>query len=464
MALAFAAVVRGTRSLRLFPRCLGSSSPSLFSRPFHASHSLFKMSATAENNVYDLVVIGGGSGGLEAGYNAAEFFKKRVAVIDTQKTHGPPNYSALGGTCVNVGCVPKKLLVTGAMYRDVLRESQGFGWEFDRSTVRHNWSTMLAAKNAAVLGINQSYEEMFTNTPGLEFVQGFGSLLSPTEVSVRENSSPDSPEVRRLQTRYILIATGSWPQMPAIPGIEHCISSNEAFYLPAAPRRALVVGGGYIAVEFASIFNGFSNGGDTSLCYRGDLFLRGFDTTVREELRDQMTANGIHLLFRENPARVELVDGSSSGPMALKRVTMESGRVVEADVVMYATGRVPKTHNLGLDRVGVVQTRDHAISVDAYSRTSVSSIYAIGDVTNRLMLTPVAIREGACFAETVFGGNARAPNHRNVASAVFSIPPIGTVGLTEEDAARTTACVAIYRSSFTPLMHKITGSKHKSSS
>lgn len=407
--------------------------------------------------VYDLVVIGAGSGGLEAGWNAAALYNKEVAVLDLQEVHGPPNYAALGGTCVNVGCVPKKLMVTGAMYREHLRESAGFGWTFDRDNVSTSWKKLIEGKNAAVLDINKSYEGMFADTKGLSFVKGFGSLEDANHVIVRDGPTEAANVVARLETKHILLATGSWPQMPNIPGIELAISSNEAFYLEEPPRRALMVGGGFIAVEFAGIFNAYKpKDGKVSIAYRGEMILRGFDNHIREELCEQLRKNDIEILLKENPAKIELLpDGS-------KRVTFESGKVADYDVIMMATGRLPRTQTLNLEKVGVKTNPKHGgVVVDAYSKTTVDNIYAIGDVTNRIMLTPVAINEGSAFADTVFGGKPRATDHSNVASAVFSIPPIGTVGILEEDAAKKYQRVAVYKSSFTPLMHKMSGSSYK---
>ncbi|KAK7196411.1 trypanothione reductase [Novymonas esmeraldas] len=405
---------------------------------------------------YDLVVIGAGSGGLEAGWNAASLYKKKVAVIDVQKQHGPPHYAALGGTCVNVGCVPKKLMVTGAQYKDLIRESAGFGWELDRASIQPNWRTLIAAKNKAVGDINQSYEGMFADTEGLSFHMGFGALQDAHTVVVRESEDPTSAVLETLDTEYILIATGSWPMRLNVPGDEHCITSNEAFYLADAPKRALCVGGGYIAVEFAGIFNAYKpEGGQVDLCYRGDLILRGFDTEVRKSLTTQIAANGINVRTKHNPAKITL-NGDGS-----RHVVFEDGTESDYDQVMLAIGRVPRSQTLQLDKAGVAVAAGGAVQVDAYSKTSVDNIYAIGDVTNRLMLTPVAINEGAAFTDTVFGGKPRSTDHSKVACAVFSIPPIGTCGATEEDAAKSCSAVAVYESSFTPLMHNISGSTYK---
>lgn len=405
---------------------------------------------------YDLVVIGAGSGGLEAAWNAAALHKKKVAVVDVQTKHGPPYYSALGGTCVNVGCVPKKLMVTGAMYFDMLRESAGFGWEFDRSAVQANWTKLIAAKNAAVGNINESYEKMFADTEGLEFVQGWGSFEDAHTIAVRAAPEADSAVQRRLDTEVVLIATGSWPQHLGVPGEEHCITSNQVFYLPEAPKRALCIGGGYISIEFAGVFNAYKpRDGQVTICYRKDLILRGFDTEVRRAVSAQLQANGITIMTNDNPARITLnADGS-------RHVVFESGKEADYDVVLTAVGRVPRTTNLNLEKVHVEVAKSGGIKVDAYNRTTVPNIYAIGDVINQIMLTPVAIAEAGAFVKTVFGQTPTRADHHNVACAVFSIPPIGCCGMTEEKASEVMERVAVYESKFTPLMHNITGSKYK---
>ncbi|GET85767.1 trypanothione reductase [Leishmania tarentolae] len=408
------------------------------------------------SRAYDLVVLGAGSGGLEAGWNAAATYKKKVAVVDVQKTHGPPFFAALGGTCVNVGCVPKKLMVTGAQYMDLIRESRGFGWEVNRESVRPNWKTLIAAKNKAVGDINESYTNMFAETEGLSFHMGFAALQDAHTVVVRKSEDPNSDVLETLDTEYILIATGSWPTRLGIPGDELCITSNEAFYLEDVPKRTLCVGGGYIAVEFAGIFNGYKPcSGQVDLCYRGDLILRGFDTQVRQSLTQQLEANGIRILTKLNLSSITKNEDGS------KHVCFDNGTAADYDEVMLAIGRVPRSQTLQLDTVGIKTRKDGSVEVDAYSKTSVDNIYAIGDVTNRVMLTPVAINEGAAFADTVFGGKPRATDHTKVACAVFSIPPIGTCGVTEEEAAKNYSTVAVYESSFTPLMHNISGSTYK---
>lgn len=427
---------------------------------------------------YDLVVIGAGSGGLEAAYNSAAFYNKTVAVVDVQKSHGPPYYSALGGTCVNVGCVPKKLMMIGANFREAIRDSEGFGWKFDRSTVVADWATLIRGKDKAVKEINDSYEGMFKDTPGLEFVQGWGKVkdantveVQSTEVTIVDGVEVKSTAVTTLETKYILLATGSWPKNIPVPGMEHTITSNEAFYLKDAPRRALIVGGGFIAVEFANIFNGYKpKDGKIAIAFRAPYVLRGFDKHCREELQNQLQKNGIMVYANTLPTKIELNgDGSKLVTFEESLTVVEDGKTIAKkrtftetyDVVMYALGRAPKTDGLGLKEVGVEVNPGGGVKINASSQTTVPSIYAIGDVTDRIMLTPVAIHEGACFADTVFGPKPRNPDHSNIASAVFSIPPIGTVGLIEEDAAKTFKVVGVYKSSFTPLMHKLSGADYK---
>lgn len=405
---------------------------------------------------YDLVVVGAGSGGLEAGWNAASLFKKKVAIVDVQTSHGPPFFAALGGTCVNVGCVPKKLLMTGATYKDALHDAACFGWDYDHASVRPNWKKVVEAKNKAVKSINDSYVDMFKEVEGLTFHCGWGGTKDAHTVEVRDSEALDSAVKETLSAEHILIATGSWPKKPPIPGIEHTISSNEAFYLPDVPKRILVVGGGYIAVEFSCIFNAYKEkDAKVTLCYHKEVILRGFDLKVREELTKQLRVSGINVITKENPSKIVLnADGS-------KHVTFESGREEDFDVVMYATGRIPRTDKLSLEKCGVQLSKNGAVIVDKYSKTNIPNIYAIGDVTDRVMLTPVAINEGAALIETVFHQKPTATDHHKIACAVFSIPPIGTCGEIEEEACTKYPKVAVYESTFTPLMHKVTGSAHK---
>ncbi|MBW2577661.1 MAG: FAD-dependent oxidoreductase [Deltaproteobacteria bacterium] len=348
---------------------------------------------------YDLFVIGAGSGGVRASRVAASL-GARVAVAEE---------SDLGGTCVNLGCVPKKLFVYAAHFRDDFEDAAGFGWSLgDRS---FDWPTLVA---------NKDVHDAHT-----------------LEVSGKT-----------ITAANILIATGSQPSMPDLPGIELALSSDQIFHLSELPRRVVVVGGGYIAVEFAGIFHAL--GVETTQLYRGPLFLRGFDDDVRKFLASEMRARDLDLRFETNVASIEKVAGGL-------RATLEDNSVLETDAILYATGRVPKTRGIGLEEAGVALDAKGAVSVDAFSRSSVPSIWAIGDATDRINLTPVAIHEGTCVAKTLFGGVDTTPDHTGVASAVFSQPPIGTVGPSEGAAREIHGEIDVYRSKFRALKHTLTG-------
>jgi glutathione reductase (NADPH) len=375
---------------------------------------------------FDLVVIGAGSGGtrasrLSAGYGA------RVAVVEE---------SRLGGTCVNVGCIPKKLFVYAAHYGDDFADAAAFGWEVGPR--RFDFARLREHKDAEITRLNGFYAKLLDEA-GVARIDGRARLADAHTVAVG---------ARRLTAEHILVATGSWPSLPATPGIEHAITSNDVFGLDALPERVVIVGGGYIAVEFAGIFHGM--GAHTTQLYRGDLFLRGFDGAVRRGLAAEMRKRGIDVRFRADVARIEKTGAGL-------RLTLNDGSSLEADAVLYATGRTPNTRGLGLEAAGVATGPGGEIAVDEYSRTNVPSIWAIGDVTDRLNLTPVALHEGICFARTVFGGAPTKPDHRDVPTAVFSTPSIGTVGLTEEEARERHGDVFVFQSSFRPLRHTLTG-------
>jgi len=400
---------------------------------------------------YDLVVIGGGSGGVRASRIAAAHGAK-VALIDVSQNHGPPHYSAIGGTCVNVGCVPKKLMVIGSGYRGEFADAKAFGWQptsgGDLEEVKDNWSAFMAKKDAEISRLNGIYGNMLKNA-GVEVLTGFGSLKSDHEVSIRSDSGDESC----ITADKILVATGGWPFKPDIPGIEHTITSNEIFYQEERPKRVVVVGGGYIAVEFASILNGF--GSEVTLMYRGPLFLRGFDNGVREHLAECYKASSMNICFNTNPAKIEK---ESDGSL---KVTTEAGDVFSCDQVLYATGRKPKTAGLGLETVGVALNDNGTVKVDTYSKTTVDNIYCVGDLTGRMDLTPVALYEGQCFADSVFGGVSTPPEYDSIASAVFSRPEIGTCGLTEEQAVAKLKDVSVFESKFRPMANTITGNPEK---
>ena len=379
---------------------------------------------------YDLFTIGAGSGGVRASRMSASFGAK-VAVAEEK---------ALGGTCVNVGCIPKKLLVYASHYGEDFTDAAGFGWTVGPRNV--DWAKLIANKDKEIGRLNGVYGKLLDDA-GVEILQGHAEIIDPHTVAV---------DGKRYTARYILVAVGSWPSIPEFPGCEHVITSNEAFYLTALPRKVIIVGGGYIGVEFAGIFHGL--GAHTSQFYRGELFLRGFDDDIRLTLAEEMRKKGIDLRFKTDIVKVDKFKDSL-------RATLLDGSVMEADQILYATGRVPKTGGLGLQNAGVEMRASGAVIVDPYLRSNVESIYAIGDCTDRLMLTPVAIAEGMAVANTLFSNKRVSLDYENVATAIFSTPNCGTVGLSEEQACQRDFEIDIYISSFRPLRHTMTGSAEK---
>jgi len=380
---------------------------------------------------FDLFAIGAGSGGVRAARMSAGL-GARVAIAEERY---------LGGTCVNVGCIPKKLFVYAAHFREDFEDAAGFGWTVGER--RFDWPTLRANKDREIERLNRVYAGLLDDA-GVERFDGRARIVDPHTVEIEFETG----ERRRVSAGNILVATGGWPSLPEIEGIEHAITSNEAFELEALPRRALIVGGGYIAVEFAGILHGL--GVDVVQLYRGPLFLRGFDDDVRTTLADEMRRKGIDLRFESNPAKIEK---TPAGLVA----TLEDGSRVEADRILYATGRRPLVDDLGLEEVGVERNARGAVVVDEYSRTSVPSIWAVGDATDRINLTPVALAEAMALAKTLFGGEPTRADHEDVPSAVFSQPPIGTVGATEQEAWERHGDVAIYRSRFRALKHTLSG-------
>ncbi|KAG4080986.1 hypothetical protein HA402_010157 [Bradysia odoriphaga] len=380
----------------------------------------------------DLFVIGAGSGGVRAARFAADF-GARVAVAESRY---------LGGTCVNVGCVPKKLLVYGAHYHEDFEQAQGFGWTTGQPSF--DWPALIANKNREIERLNGIYRKLLVNS-GVTLYEGHAKLHDAHTVEVNG---------QRLRAAHILIATGGWPMVPDIPGKEHAITSNEAFFLPALPRRVLVVGGGYIAVEFASIFNGL--GAQTTQAYRGELFLRGFDQSVREHLRAELTKKGVALRFNADVARI---DKQADGSL---RATLKDGGIIDTDCVFYATGRRPMLDNLGLENTQVKLDDKGFIAVDDAYCTSEPSVLAIGDVIGRVPLTPVALAEGMAVARRLFRPEAyRKVDYQLIPTAVFSLPNIGTVGLTTEQAQAAGHRLKLFESRFRPMKLSLTGSQEQ---
>jgi len=377
---------------------------------------------------FDLIVIGAGSGGVRLARMSAQY-GARVAVVESRY---------LGGTCVNVGCVPKKLLVYGAHVHEELEDAAGYGWTIPREGVRFDWPTLVANKNAEIERLNGIYNRLLDNA-GVTVIRGTASLQGPHSVEV---------DGEIYTARHITIATGSWPSIPDIPGREHVVTSNEMFYLPQLPKQAVVWGGGYIAVEFAGILAGL--GVETTLIYRGELFLRGFDDDIRRFAAQEISKKGVNLRFNTNIAEVSPCDGGY-------RLTLDNGETMETGLIMAATGRRPMVDGLGLSDIGVEQTESGHIRVDAHFRTSVPSVTALGDVIGTPQLTPVAIAQAMVLSRHLFGDGQGEMDYSVIPTAVFCQPSIGTVGLTEQDAREAGHSLRIYRSEFRPMKHTLSG-------
>ena len=379
---------------------------------------------------YDLFVIGAGSGGVRASRMSASHGAK-VAVAEER---------FLGGTCVNVGCIPKKLFSYGSHYPHYGHEAAAYGWDFAEPTL--DWSRLIENKNKEIERLNGIYRNLLNNA-GVTLYEARATLIDAHTLDVGGE---------KVTADKILIATGGKPSRDDAPGTEHAIVSDHAFYLEELPRRVLVAGGGYIAVEFAGIFNGY--GADTTLIYRRDMILRGFDIDVRRHLAAEMENKGVTFMWNSVIERIDKVDGGLD-------VTFNDGSTAQYDQVLYAIGRIPNTSNMGLEEVGVEINDNGAIVVDDYYQTSVENIFALGDIIDRYQLTPVAIGEAMKLSSNLFKGTNERMDYADIPTAVFSDPPIGTVGLTEEDARARYGEVDIYRSTFRALKDTLTGSSEQ---
>jgi len=406
------------------------------------ARSAVTMAAAEREYDYDLFTIGGGSGGVRGSRWAASQYGAKVAlaelpfaIVSTKLTAG-----GLGGTCVIRGCVPKKLFIYGSHFREDIVDSAGYGWSLPEGVEPElDWQKLLEAKNAEVTRLNGIYGRLLDGA-GVDHYEGYARIVDPHTVEVNG---------KKMTAKYICVATGGRATVLPIPGCDlpGVVTSDEALALPKKPKKLVVLGGGYIAVEFAGYFHGY--GTEVHLVFRGDKPLRGFDEDVRDHLKDILIAKGIHVHSGENPLSIE---EAGDGKLRFKT---DKGTELEVDNVMFATGRVPNSKEMGLEEVGVqMDPKGGKVLVDDYSRTNVESIFAIGDVTDRIQLTPVALMEGMAMAKTMFGGGEpQKPDHDNVPSAVFSQPPIGSCGLTEAEAATKYGSVDVYVTKFKPMKH-----------
>ncbi|VFQ65203.1 unnamed protein product [Cuscuta campestris] len=397
---------------------------------------------------FDLFVIGAGSGGVRASRFSAQYGAK-VGICELPFHPISSEVSGgVGGTCVIRGCVPKKILVYGASFGPELEDARSYGWEVN-DRLNLNWKKLLHKKTEEIVRLNGIYKRLLSNA-GVKLFEGEGRIISPNEVEVIQL---DGTKIS-YSAKHILVATGSKAQRPVIPGQELAITSDEALSLEDLPRRAVILGGGYIAVEFASIWRGM--GATVDLCFRKELPLRGFDDEMRAVVARNLEGRGINM--HPCTTLTELVKTENG-----IRVRTDHGEDLLADVVLFATGRVPNSKRLNLEAVGVELDKTGAVKVDEFSRTNIPSIWAIGDVTNRMNLTPVALMEGTCFAKTAFGGVPTKPDYTHIPCAVFCIPPLSVVGLSEEEAIeKANGDTAVYTSTFNPMKNTISGRQEKS--
>jgi glutathione reductase (NADPH) len=382
------------------------------------------------NYQFDLFIIGAGSGGVRAARMAASLGAK-VAIAEDRY---------LGGTCVNVGCVPKKLFVYASHFAEDFETARSFGWSF--KDLQFNWQQLIRNKNTEIKRLNDVYEKLLDNS-AVTIIEGRATITDGHTVSING---------KNISAETILVATGGWPYVPEFPGNKHVITSNDAFFLDELPGHITIVGGGYIAVEFAGIFHGM--GVDTTLVYRGPLFLRGFDQDLRTQLADEMQKKGIKLLFNTNIGHIDKDRRKYT-------VHFTNHQSLVTDLIMYATGRKPNTSSMGLEDIGVNLNNKGAVIVNQDYQTSIPSIYAIGDVTDRVQLTPVALAEGAVLARTLFDKQNQHLDYHNIPTCIFSQPNLGSVGLTEEEAREKYDEIVIYKSRFKPMKLSLSDSDEK---
>ncbi|HEY3700337.1 MAG TPA: glutathione-disulfide reductase [Spongiibacteraceae bacterium] len=379
---------------------------------------------------YDLFVIGAGSAGVRASRMSAQY-GARVAIAEDLY---------LGGTCVNVGCVPKKLLMYAAHFEELFRDAVGFGWSIGNPVF--DWVELIKNKDKEISRLNTIYNKLLDQS-GVQIFPARASLIDAHTLNV---------DGEIVTARNILIATGGWPWVPQFPGCEHVITSNELFHLKQLPKRAVIVGGGYIATEFACILNGM--GSEVKLIYRGDLFLRGFDRELREQLVEEMMKKGIDIQFNTEVARIDRCEGGLL-------IELGDGKQIESDCILYATGRQPRVEGLGLAAAGVICDPFGYVEVNDYFQTSVPNIYAIGDVIGRVELTPMALAQGMAVAKTLFQDTPSQVDTALVPTAIFTQPSVATVGLSEEEARANYADIAVFTTKFTQLKHTLAGNTEK---